>query len=50
MIVYRNWTRTRKLKPCFSNSYACRAVCEYDGWFLLGVLPLYVRCRSTEYV
>lgn len=35
MIVYKQWKR-----PHFKYSRYCY---EYEGWFLFGLLPLYVR-------
>lgn len=45
MIIYREWVRTRK-KWTHLNSTESQLVLEYKryrGWFLLGIIPLYIR-------
>jgi hypothetical protein len=36
MIVYKQWTR-------YNTKGTFYKATDYDGWFLLGILPLYIR-------
>jgi len=38
MIIYRQWTRRRHGEATQQGRFF-----DYDGWFLFGILPLYVR-------
>lgn len=38
MIVYRQWKKNMYPKP-----WAAGDSWTYEGWFLLGLLPLYIR-------
>jgi hypothetical protein len=45
VIVYRFWTSRDKWDP---QSVVRRETRHWDGWFLLGFIPLYIRLRERS--
>ena len=46
MIVYRTWKKIVRQRGRNRDELTVRYIC--DGWFLLGIIPLYIRCRNID--
>lgn len=49
MIVEKTWITTKEeIEPGYT-TIKCKVVRKWRGWFLLGIIPLYIRNYETLY-